>query len=92
MIYKGEDMDIIDLYVRNMSVSNVRDFAYKNDIDLSDEETDFVYNFIKNNYREVIKNRDSFDLSAYKEKFSEENYQKLKELVKEYIKYLKKFY
>ena len=51
MIYKGEDMDIIDLYVRNMSVSNVRDFAYKNDIALSDEETDFVYNFIKNRIR-----------------------------------------
>lgn len=88
MIYKGEDMDIIDLYVRNMSVSNVRDFAYKNDIDLSDEETDFVYNFIKNNYREVIKNRDSFDLSAYKEKFSEENFQKIEKLIKKYISYL----
>lgn len=88
MIYKGEDMDIIDLYVRNMSVSNVRDFAYKNDIALSDEETDFVYNFIKNNYREVIKNRDSFDFSAYKEKFSEENFQKIEKLIKKYISYL----
>lgn len=88
MIYKGEDMDIIDLYVRNMSVSNVRDFAYKNNIALSDEETDFVYNFIKNNYREVIKNRDSFDLSAYKEKFSEENFQKIEKLIKKYISYL----
>ncbi len=81
-------MNIIDLYIRNMSKSNVLDFAYKNNIILSEEETNFVYNFIKNNYKEVIKNKNNFNLSTYKEKFSSENYTKIEKLIKKYISYL----
>ena len=41
------------------------------------------------NYDNVLNNPASFKIEDHEKKFSEENYQKLKELVKEYIKYLK---
>lgn len=81
-------MNIIDLYVRNMTKDTIINFAIKNGITLSDEETDFVYQFIKNNYEEAIKDKDNFDFSKYKEKFSAENYVKIENLIKKYISYL----
>lgn len=81
-------LNIIDLYVRNISKDTITNFAIKNGITLSDEETNFVYHFIKNNYKEAIRDKDSFDFSKYKEKFSEENYVKIESLIKKYISYL----
>lgn len=81
-------MNIIDLYISNLRREDVLLFAKKNSIELSDHELDFTYNFIKNNYKEAIRNKDSFDLSKYKDEFSEENYLKIEKLLKQYINYL----
>lgn len=81
-------MNIIDLYISNLRREDVLLFARKNSIELSDHELDFTYNFIKNNYKEAIRNKDSFDLSKYKDEFSEENYFKIEKLLKQYINYL----
>ena len=43
---------------------------------------------IKNNYKEVLRNKDSFDFSKYKKEFSEENYLKIEGLIRKYISYL----
>lgn len=81
-------MDIIDLYVKNLKKEDILLFAQKNDINLSDNELDFTYDFIKNNYREAIQNKDTFDLSAYRNRFSSENYEKIENLLLKYISYL----
>jgi len=81
-------MNIIDLYVSNLRKDDIMIFAKKNDINLSDSELDFIYNFIKNNYKEAIRNKDNFNLDEYKEKFSEENFYKIEKLLKKYISYL----
>lgn len=81
-------MNIIDLYVNNLRKEDISLFAQKNDINLNDNELDFTYNFIKNNYKEAIKNKDTFNLSAYKDKFSEENFVKIEKLLTKYINYL----
>lgn len=81
-------MNIIDLYISNLRKEDIVMFANKNDINLSDNELDFTYNFIKNHYKEAIKNKDTFNLSAYRNKFSEENYLKIESLLKQYINYL----
>lgn len=81
-------MNIVDLYVRNLRGEDVVNFANRNGINLSKEEADFTYNFIKSNYKEVLKNKNSFDLNEYKEKFSEENFKKIENLIKKYISYL----
>ncbi len=81
-------MDIIDLYVKNLKKEDILLFAQKNDINLSDSELDFTYDFIKNNYKEAIQNKDTFDLSAYRNRFSSENYEKIENLLLKYISYL----
>lgn len=81
-------MNIIDLYISNLRKEDIVNFGIKKNIRLSNEELDFTYDFIKNNYKEVLKNKDSFNLLKYKEKFSEENFNKINDLIKEYINYL----
>lgn len=81
-------MNIIDLYIKNLRKEDIKYFANKNDINLSNEELDFTYIFIKENYKEAIDNKDSFDLSKYKNKFSEENFIKIEKLIQKYISYL----
>ena len=81
-------MNIIDLYINNMRKDDITNFAIKNNINLNDNELDFTYNFIKNNYKEVINNKDTFDLSAYRNNFSKENFEKIEKLLKKYINYL----
>ena len=51
-------------------------------------KTYILKEFGKNNYDNVLNNPESFNIEEHEKKFSKENYQKLKELVKEYIKYL----
>jgi len=55
--------------------------ALDNGIKLSKNELEFSFNFIKNNWKEVLANQDSFDLSMYKDKFSDDNYKKIEELI-----------
>ena len=81
-------MNIIDLYVRNLRKEDITLFAKKNDINLSDSELDFTYDYIKNNYQEAIKNKDTFNLSAYQDKFSPDNFKKIEQLLTKYISYL----
>ena len=81
-------LNIIDLYISNLRKEDIIMFAQKNDINLSEQELDFTYNFIKTNYKEAIKNKDNFNLNEYKEKFSEENFSKIEALLKKYINYL----
>ena len=81
-------MNIIDLYVSNLRKEDINAFAVKNDINLTDNELDFTYDFIKNNYKDAIKNKDTFNLSAYREHFSSDNYIKIEKLIQKYISYL----
>lgn len=81
-------MNIVDLYMRNLRKEDVINFALRNDIHLSDEEAIFTYDFIKNNYKDVMRNKDAYDFNDYKEKFSEENFKKIEILIKKYISYL----
>ena len=81
-------MNIIDLYVSNLTKEQVNIFAEKNNIHLSPEELDFTCDFIKKHYKEALAHKDTFNLSAYKEKFSEENFCKIEALLKQYINYL----
>ncbi len=81
-------MNIIDLYVNSLRKEDILAFGKKNDILLNDSELDFTYDFIKNNYKDAIKNKDTFNLSAYKDRFSSENYEKIEKLLQKYISYL----
>ena len=71
-----------------MSINDIKTFSLSNNIYLSDSELLFIYEFIKNNYNSLIDNPNSFDISSYKNKFSEENFNKIQNLI---IKYKKKY-
>lgn len=66
-----------------MNISDVDNFARKNGINLSEGELDFLFRFIKRNYEALYANPD-IDLSRYKDHFSEENFDKIVKLVKQF--------
>lgn len=77
--------NIIERYIKNLSKEQVNNFALKNNVNLSGLELDFLYVFIKKNYKEVLANPNLLNLDRYKTKFSEENFVKIKKLFNEYL-------
>ena len=77
--------NIIERYIKNLSKDQINNFALKNNLNLSGLELDFLYVFIKKNYKEVLANPELLNLERYKTKFSEENFIKIKEIFNEYL-------
>ena len=76
--------NMIERFMNNLSISDVDNFAMEKNIHLSNEELNFTYEFIKKNWRQIIKSPESLDLDRYKSKYTEENFHKIKILFKEY--------
>lgn len=71
-----------------LTKEDIASFAMKYNVFFSRNELDFIYSFIKNNNQEVLKNPKAFNIDLYKNKFSEENFKKLKNLYNKYSGYL----
>ena len=79
---------LIERYINNMNIHDLNNLAISKGIGLSNEELDFSYNFIKKNWKNVLSNYNLFDFDKYRDKYSEENFNKIKQIIKEYtIKY-----
>lgn len=76
--------NIIESYIKNMSKDDINNFALKNNINLNKNELDFIYNFIKSKYKEVLNNPNNFNLVKYKNNFSNENFIKINAIVNKY--------
>lgn len=76
--------NIVKSYVSIMQKEDIRKFANKNNLTTTNEEIDFIYDFIKNNYEYILKNPNSFDINKYKDKFSNENFLFLTTLINKY--------
>lgn len=76
--------NLICSYINKLRKEDIINFAHKNNLVVSDAEVDFVYSFIKNNHQEVLKNPDSFDITLYKNQFSNDNYIFIKNLIDKY--------
>lgn len=63
---------------------DINNFAISKNTNLSEEELDFVYHFVKKNWEQVIKNPKLLNLERYKDHFSPENFNKIKKLFEEY--------
>lgn len=83
--------NIIEKYISNLNKDDVNRFALKKNINLSNDELDFTYIFIKKNYKEILKNPSLFNMERYKEKYSRENYLKINNLFREYYSKYHKF-
>ena len=53
--------NIIENFIINLRKEDIIKFANKNHLKTTDKEIDFVYSFIKSNYKQVLKNPNSFD-------------------------------
>lgn len=78
--------NLITNYIKVLKKDDIINFAKKNNLTVSDKEIDFVYSFIKNHHQEVLKNPQSFDITPYKNEFSNDNYNFLKNLIDKYKK------
>jgi hypothetical protein len=74
-------MMFAEMYMNNLTKDQFNGMALENGISLSNDELDFSFNFIKSNLKDVLANKDDFDLSIYKNKFSNENYEKILQLI-----------
>lgn len=75
---------IIERYMSMLKKEDVFNFAVSKNIFLSNEELNFTYAFIKKNWQDIVKNPNLFEIERYKNRFSEENFKKVKQLFKEY--------
>lgn len=76
--------NLIEKYIKNMTISDVKNFTLKKGANLSENELNFTFNFIKSNYQNILKNPSLLDLERYKNKYTKENYEKLVKVFNEY--------
>ena len=76
--------NIIEKYIKNMTIEDVNKFALSKGINLNEKELMFTYGFIKKNYSYVLSNPNLLDIDRYKNNFTEENFPKVKKLIMEY--------
>lgn len=77
-------INIVKNYITIMKKEDIKNFANKNNLSVSESEIEFLYTFIKNNYEYYLKNPNNLDISQYKDKFSKENYDFLCNLINKY--------
>ncbi len=79
---------LIERYINNLTIHDLNNLAISKGIGLSNDELEFSYQFIKKNWKTILSNHGVFDIDKYKNNYSEENFIKIKKLIKEYtIKY-----
>lgn len=67
-----------------MTLEDINNFANSKNIHLSSDELNFVYEFISKNWEQIVKNPKLLNLERYQDKFSPENFYKIKKLFLEY--------
>lgn len=70
--------------MRSFKKEDVKNFALQKRVNLTEEELNFTYEFIKKNWQDILKNPKALQLERYKNKFSEENFNKIKKIFDEY--------
>ena len=81
-------LNLVEPYINNLNKNDINEFALKNNIKLNNNELDFIYNFIKKKYKEVLENPNSFNFTKYRNNFSNENFIKINDLIKRYKMFL----
>lgn len=77
--------NIIGAYINRLTKEDVRNFSLSKGANFSEEEINFTYDFIKKNWKDVLKNPSIFDIDRYKGHYSNENFLKIKQVFNEYL-------
>lgn len=81
--------NIIGAYINKLTKDDINKFAISKGANLSNEELEFTYSFIKKNWKDVLKNPSIFDIERYSKYYSKDNFIKIKQVFNEYKGYLK---
>ena len=76
---------MIDRYMQKLDKEMVNNFAVSKNMNLNDNELNFLYSFVKKNWQPIIANHGRFEINHLKEYFSDENFKKLVKTYKEYL-------
>lgn len=76
--------NLIERYINKMTKEDVKNFAINKNINLSNEELDFTYDFVKKNYKNFLANPKVFNIERYKNNYTEENFSKITKVYQEY--------
>lgn len=71
---------LIGEYVNRMTIDDVRSFAIKNGVTLSEEELSIIYNHAKNEWRTICFGNPRAILDDLKAKINTDSYQKIEAL------------
>lgn len=77
---------LIEKYINNMTKEDIKSFAIQKGANLSDNELDFTYNFIKTNYKNILNNPKLLDIDRYKSNYTKENFEIISKVFQEYSK------
>ena len=66
-------------YIDLLTIDKLKIFTTKNNINLSDNELNYILNLVKENYDDILINEDKY-LNNIKENIKEEEFKKIKEL------------
>ena len=72
--------NIIGAYINKLTKDDVNKFAISKGANLSNEELEFTYSFIKKNWKDVLKNPSIFDIERYSKYYSKDNFIKVKQV------------
>ena len=75
---------LISSYINKLSINDINDFAIKNNIVLKENEDKIIYDFVKNNWKEVYKGNTLKELYKIKGKVSNDTFNVILELYNKY--------
>ena len=73
-------------FVNKLDKDDIIKLAQDYDIYFSNEEVNFVYDYLKNNINDLVNNPNPDIFDNYKDKFSEINYLKIKSIINQFTK------
>ncbi|MCI8778391.1 MAG: hypothetical protein HFI87_04520 [Bacilli bacterium] len=75
----------IKRYIDKLTMQDIKNFANSNNIILNEEQLYYIFNLIKNDWKQILSN-DAYVLNKIKEKFDNETSKKIEKLYYEYKK------
>lgn len=79
---------IINEYIKRITQEDIKKFAIKNKIELTEKEIDIIYQYIKTRYKEFINGNSLKILEEIKKEVSPNTYNKIISLYNQYKGYL----
>ncbi len=81
---------LINEYIKKLTIDDIKNFAKKKNISITDTDAIILYTYAKNNYQDFLKGNDETIIKELKNKLSSNAFKEAYKLYLEYkIKYLK---